>query len=267
MTLSLLNKIIFFLAANAFFLFSSNVNAESFDNLEKAFFTPEKVTILSVKENNPEIKRLSPQIGKLTNLKELTIMCMEALEDLPPEIGNLKKLEKLIIDNGNGCVMNVTIPASIGELKNLKILRLYGAIDPRDGNRPAPASKIKKLPNTMANLANLEELDLGRNGIKYVPPEVVSLKKLKKLSLDFNEIHEIPSFVGNLENLKLLSIRSNGGVNLPESLKNLNGLKVIMGNNALTLKNQEKLKNRFPNIIFDFTNEYDDDAANEEAVK
>lgn len=260
-----MNKFLFF--TFLFILSIGIVHAKSFDSFEQAFLNPENVTILTVQKNDPEIKNLSPKIGKLKNLKEFTIMCMEALEDLPHEIGNLKKLESFIIDNGNGCVMNVKIPASIGELKNLKILRLYGAIDPREGNTPAPPSRIKKLPKTITKLENLEELDLGRNGIKALPPEVASLKKLKKLSLDFNEIHEIPSFVGNLENLKELSLRSNGGVNLPESLKNLNGLKVIMGNNALTLKKQEKLRRIYPNIIFDFENDYDDAIANEDAAK
>lgn len=260
-----MNKYLFF--TFLFILSIEIVQAKSFDSFEQAFLNPENVTILTVQKNDPEIKHLSPKIGKLKNLKELTIMCMEALEDLPPEIGNLKKLESFIIDNGNGCVMNIKIPASIGELKNLKILRLYGAIDPREGNTPTPPSRIKKLPKTITKLENLEELDLGRNGIKALPPEVASLKKLKKLSLDFNNIDEIPSFVVNLKKLELLSINSNGKINLPDSLKKIKGLKINMGNNYLTLIDQERLKINFPNIIFNFTNEYDDDAANEKAAR
>src|SRR5881227_2650739 len=102
-------------------------HAESFDNLAQALASPEKVTSLSIKEYDPNIKHLPPKLGALVNLKELEISCLENLEDVPVEIGQLKKLEKLIIDNGNACLMNVSIPASI---TNLKVLRLFGALGP-----------------------------------------------------------------------------------------------------------------------------------------
>jgi Leucine-rich repeat (LRR) protein len=241
------------------------VGAESFDSLEKAVAAPERATTLSL--NDPHVKHLPAKLGTLTNLTELDISCLEELEDLPIEIGQLKKLEKLIIDNGNGCQMNVSIPASIGELTNLKVLNLNGAMDPTpsDTNSPIPASKIKTLPATIAKLQNIEELDLERDRLQSVPLPVASLKKLKKLDLDYNDVHELPSFVGELGNLQELSVRSNGGIKLPDSLSKLSGLKISMGNNYLKLRDQLELRRRFPNATFDFENEYDDDAANEES--
>jgi len=253
-----------------FFLISAIIaRAQSFDNLEQAFLTPEKVTHLSLNKFDPGIKHLPSQIGSLVNLKELEISCQENLEDLPKEIGNLKKLEKLIIDNGNGCQMNITIPSSIGQLQNLKILILYGAIDPREigSRKPVPPSKIKRLPEGIAKLQNLEELNLGRNGLQTVPVEIASLKKLKRLALDYNDIHHIPAFVGDLKNLQELSVRSNGGVKLPQSLKKLKGLKVSMGNNFLKLIDQKKLRSLYPNAVFYFDNEYGDASANEKSSK
>jgi Leucine-rich repeat (LRR) protein len=215
------------------------------------------------------MKHLPPELGALINLKELEISCFENLEDLPVEIGQLKKLEKIIIDNGNGCGMNVSIPASIGDLTNLKVLRLFGALDPREiGPRPVVVtSKIKPLPARIAKLQNLEELDLGRNGLQTVPPEISKLKNLKKLGLDYNDLHDIPSFVGELKNLRELSINSNHVIKLPESLSKLSGLKISMGNNFLKLKDQVELRRQFPGATFDFENEYDDVAANEEPPK
>jgi Leucine-rich repeat (LRR) protein len=233
--------------------------AEPFDNLAQALASPERVTSLSIKEYDPNIKHLPPKLGALTNLKELEISCLENLEDIPVEIGQLKKLEKIIIDNGNGCGMNVSIPASIGELTNLKVLRLYGALDPREIGSPAvPASKIKPLPATIAKLQNLEELDLGRNALQTIPPEIANLKNLKKLGLDFNDIHDIPSFIGELKNLRELSITANGGIKLPQSLSKLSGLRISMGDNCLKLKDQMELRRQFPSAIFDFENEYDE---------
>src|SRR5438874_5212752 len=127
---------------------TSIMHAESFDSFEQAFVAPEKVTTLSITKYDPVIKHLSSQLGTLMNLVEFDISCLENLEDLPSEIGDLKKLEKLIIDNGNSCQMNISLPESIGNLSNLKVLSLYGAIDTReiDSDKPTPPSKIKSLP-------------------------------------------------------------------------------------------------------------------------
>jgi hypothetical protein len=43
----------------------------------------------------------------------MDMSCLENAEDLPQEIRNLTKLEIVVIDNGNGCQMNISIPASI----------------------------------------------------------------------------------------------------------------------------------------------------------
>ena len=244
----------------------SITHAESFDSFEQAFVAPEKATTLSIEKYDPAIKHLPPQLGSLINLVELDISCLKHLEDLPGEIGNLKKLEKLIIDNGNGCVMNISLPESTGNLSNLKVLRLVGALDARgaDSDKPTRPSKVKSLAGTIGKLQNLEVLDLGGNGIKGIPSQIASLQKLKRLALDYNEIHELPAFVGNLKNLQELSVCSNGGIKLPKSLANLNGLKIFMGNNRLKIKDQEKLRGLFPKATFSFENEYDDSAANEE---
>jgi len=248
---------------------TSIMYAESFDSFEQAFVAPEKVTTLSIKEYDPAIEHLPSQLGTLINLVELDISCLENLEDLPREIGNLKKLEKLIIDNGNGCQMNVSLPESIGNLSNLKVLRLYGALDPTPSNtnEPIRPSRVKSLPGTIGKLQNLEELDLGRNRMKSIPSQIASLQNLKRLALDYNDIHELPAFVGNLKNLQELSVCANGGIKLPKSLSNLNGLKIFMGDNNVKIKDQEKLRRLFPKATFSFENEFDDSAANEETPK
>lgn len=239
----------------------------AFDSLEKALREPGKVRRLAIQGGvDPEAKHLPPGLGRLVNLEALELACLEKLVDLPEEIGQLQKLEELVIDNGNGCSMNVALPRSVGRLANLRVLRLYGALDARD-LESGRTGRAKALPDTLAELQRLEELDLGRNGIKSVPPQVASLRGLKKLSLDYNDIRQLPSFVGDLPNLRELSVNANGGITLPPSLSKLKGLQVFMGNNRLTLAAQRQLRTRFPNAVFSFENEYDDDAANQEAPK
>lgn len=234
-----------------------------FDSFEKALQTPEKVKCLTPTfEGDSNMRRLPPGLATLVNLEVFSFACLEQLEALPEEIGSLSKLEELIIDNGNGCVMNVSIPRSIGKLQNLRVLRLYGAID-SDGKR-----KIKRLPDTIANLRQLEVLDLGRNGLNALPPQIAALSNLKILRLDYNSLRSVPAFVGNFKNLEELSLNANKNISaLPRALSKRKGLSVSMGNNALKLKDQRSLRSRFPRIIFSFENEYDDERANEESSK
>jgi len=240
---------------------------EVFDSFEQAFRVPEKVKRLILLKEDPEMKHLPARLGTLVNLEVLELACLEKLQDLPNELGQLRKLEELVIDNGNGCAMNISVPRSIGQLVNLRVLRLYGALDPRGTGPGDTNGPTKSLPATLASLQRLEELDLGRNGIRFVPPQIASLRQLKKLGLDYNSLRDVPAFVGNLSNLQELSLNSNGGVRLPLSLAKVKGLQVRMGNNKLTLKDQRLLRNRFRNIVFSFENEFDDSSANQEVAE
>lgn len=272
------------LLASLLLLPAGQACAETYHNVEEALKNPNKVTILSITEADRELKHLPKDIGLLSHLKILEISCMEELMDLPKEIGNLTELEKLISNNGNGCVMNVKIPDEIGLLKNLKILELYGALDARSPNiTKTPLGLINPLPKSIGQLQNLQELNLGRNGLSVVPPAISTLAgtSLKRLNLEFNNLRTVPPFlglldqleelnldynrklrmipdeIGKLKNLKILSICGNMISELPHSLMQIKGLNVLMGNNSLTLKQQKKLHDGFPDIEFSFENDED----------
>lgn len=230
-----------------------------FDSLTKAFASPAKVKCLNPNFTEKELnmKTLPAKFGTLTNLEVFSFGCLEKLTTLPASIGNLTKMTELIIDNGNGCSMSVAVPQSIGKLQNLRVLRLYGAIE-----------SANLLPATIGELHNLEVLDLGRNGLTTVPASIAKLSNLKTLRLEYNALKAAPAFVGNFKNLEELSLDANENIKtLPASLAKRTGLKVSLGNNALKLRDQKTLQTRFPNITFSFENEYDDERANEEAKK
>ncbi|MDQ2745659.1 MAG: leucine-rich repeat domain-containing protein [Acidobacteriota bacterium] len=230
-----------------------------FDSFTEAFAAPERVKCLNPNFTEKELnmKTLPAKFGTLTNLEVFSFGCLEKLTTLPEAIGSLSKMTKLIIDNGNGCSMSVAIPASIGKLQNLRVLRLYGAIE-----------SAKPLPAAIGQLRNLEVLDLGRNGLTSVPTSIAALSNLKTLRLEYNALKAAPAFVGSFKNLQELSLDANENIKtLPASLGKLQGLKVSLGNNALKLRDQKALQTKFPNITFSFENEYDDARANEESSK
>src|SRR5205085_12291503 len=80
----------------------------------------------------------------------------------------------------------------------------------------------------------------------------------QKLNLAYNSMHELPDFIGHLTHLKYIDVSGNPRIKLPKSLAQLKGLTVDIGNNSLTLKDQAELHHLFPNVTFNFSNEFDD---------
>ncbi|MDD4964303.1 MAG: leucine-rich repeat domain-containing protein [Gallionella sp.] len=244
--------------------FQSGAYAVTFDSLELALFAPEQATELKIMSRK-DVDRIPPQLGSLINLERLDLSCLENLSALPSEIGKLEKLRSLTINNGNGCIMNVSIPENIGQLQNLVGLVLYGALDGRNALDGTGLSKPSKpLPKAISRLHALRSLELGRNGLNSVPPQVAALQELRYLGLHYNRITELPAFVGNLKHLQVLSLSGNPRMKLPLSLNKLPGLDINMGNNGFTLREQDALRKQFPHLFFSFRNEYEDGAANEE---
>jgi len=243
-----------------------NRTQPAFDsNLSVALANPEKTTELTF-DRNIQLPALPAELWTLTHLRKLNMPCLEGLKTLPPEIARLALLEELVFDCGNGGQMNITLPQEIGNLSHLTVLRLYGAMDPREvGEAPNQPHDFPPLPDSIRNLTGLRELDLGRNGLPTVPPQIAAFAKLESLDLSYNNIHELPEFMGNLKGLRRLSVMGNGGVRFPESMSRIRGLRVAAGNNFFDLKNQDLLRRRYPDITFDFENQFDDCAANEPA--
>jgi Leucine-rich repeat (LRR) protein len=107
---------------------------------------------------------------------------------IPPEIGQLRNLETLDINN---CVFeDGRLPPHIGQLRNLKNFRW------RDNNFPVI------LPTNIRFLTKLETLDIQTDNI---PPELSELKCLRFLVIcGNNKISFIPEL--SLPRLKVLSI-------------------------------------------------------------
>jgi internalin A len=213
---------------------------------------------LKISEQNVKVLK---DIGSRSDLEVLSISCIENLQSLPDSIGKLTGLKALTVaeGHGNGCSMNPLLPESLGNLRALEELILYGAQDPRGpGHMNA---EHHKFPSTMTQLTSLTYLDLGGNGYTEIPTFVKDLPRLKVLGFEYNELKEVPAFLSNLQALTTLKLFGNDLSDLPDFLNTLPKLTHIsLGQNCKITQHETKmkeLKKRFPKVTFDFTEEYD----------
>jgi len=116
--------------------------------------------------SNRNLKTLPPEIGSLSNLRELSLY-NNKLKTLPPEIGLLSNLQDLDLYSNR----IETLPPEIGSLSNLRHLYLND-------------NEIEVLPPEIGLLTNLERLFLQSNQIVTLPSEISYLTKLNILYLD-----------------------------------------------------------------------------------
>ena len=166
---------------------------------------------------------LPPEIGNLTNLRELVFRFNSLNGSLPPEIGNLTNL---IILNLSLNYLSGSLPPEIWNLTNLKYLDFYE--NDLSGN----------IPPEIGNLINLTKLDFYKNDLSgNIPPEIGNLNSLKYLDFYDNDLSgNIPSEIGNLTNLTELSLFNNDlSGNIPSEIGNLTNLKyLLLGQNQLS---------------------------------
>jgi len=155
--------------------------------------------------------------------------------------------------------MNPVLPESIGRLRTLEKLVLYGAQDPREGAQP---HQRHQFPLSMSQLKNLTYLDLGRNGLDQIPDFVKDLPRLRELGFEYNmNLKEVPPFLSGLRELTTLRLGGNGLRDLPDFLNDLPQLKLItLGENCAITQDEGKMKDlrrRFAKIDLEFEGEYD----------
>jgi Leucine-rich repeat (LRR) protein len=159
---------------------------------------PVIVKTLTINEENAFLLK---KLKDYQDLEALSIVCVESLQDIPDDIGQLGRLRELNLNNGNGCAMNPRLPESLGKLHALENLDLYGGQDPSpvgDHYGPQPTQR-HPFPKSMSQLTNLRYLDLRRNGLDEIPDFVKDLPNLKELGFDWNmQIKGLPRFLANL---------------------------------------------------------------------
>jgi Leucine-rich repeat (LRR) protein len=221
---------------------------------------PSRITTLTIREENASLLK---KLKEYQNLEVLSITCVESLQALPDDIGQLKKLRELSMNNGNGCAMNPKLPESIGSLHALEKLDLYGAQDPRPVGKhygPQPTQR-QEFPESMSQLQALTYLDLGRNGLEEIPAFVKNLIHLKELGFGWNmKVRNLPRFLGSLPELQTLRLDADGLTDIPDFLRGPKLSLITLGYNCIITTSAPKkkaLEQRFRGVKLDFEDEYD----------
>ncbi|WP_214114162.1 leucine-rich repeat domain-containing protein [Aequorivita echinoideorum] len=129
---------------------------------------------------------------------------------------------RLLFNNVNG-----TLPSSLGELENLKVLEL--SFNPISGAIPAELGNLKNLeilaingasltgeiPEELGNLSNLKQLHLSSNQLSgSVPQNVTNLKKIEVFNIFENRLSgNLPAGLAKCRNLKELIVAENNFTN------------------------------------------------------
>lgn len=163
---------------------------------------------------------LPERIEAATRFRDLNIAYLDysQLPSLPPEIGKLANLKKLILNENR----LTTVPPEIGNLKNLEVLSLWG-------------NQLTSLPPEIGQLSNLWHLHLGGNQLSTLPKEIGALKSLVYISINDNDLDSIPTTIGQLSNLESLHLNRNNIATLPVELGNLKHLtNLFLEDNPIT---------------------------------
>ncbi|MBD3352843.1 MAG: TIR domain-containing protein [Candidatus Lokiarchaeota archaeon] len=165
------------------------------------------------------IKKINENIKNLQGLGLLSLTD-NYLEDLPTSFGSLTNLQSLYL-SGN---VFKKFPTCVCELVNLKVLDFD---DDKTMAYGKDVNMIRRLPDSLSNLVNLERLIITNNGLTELPDIFGSLTRLSQLTLRKNKITDLPQSIGNLSNLEILDLRDNKLTEIPDFIKNLKSLMTL----------------------------------------
>jgi Leucine-rich repeat (LRR) protein len=229
----------------------------------------QRVTVLDL-QSLKLVGSISPHVGNLSFLRNLTLQNNTFHNEIPPEIGRLRRLQVLRLDNNT---ISGKIPSNLSSCTKLQVLRfsynlLTGEIPTMLGNLSKlrdfyiPKNNLTgSIPPSFGNLSFLEVFYVAYNNLggiipdsfgqltklSYfqvfgnrlsgtIPPSIFNLSFLEKFDVGVNQIQgRLPSDIGiTLPNIKAFSIFNNQFIgSIPVSISNASNLYALQlnGNN------------------------------------
>ena len=149
------------------------------------------------------------------------------------------------------------LPGAIGNLKNLKYLRLIGfeALPEEIAQLDSLETLVfmncsfTEFPKVLCKLKNLKALNIFSKSLERFPDELGNLSSLTHFDMRGTQVQELPDAIGNLSKLTSIQLCANENLKaLPDSIGNLTNLEKldIRGSDLKTLPtligNLDKLK-------------------------
>ncbi|KAL0076849.1 hypothetical protein J3Q64DRAFT_1771109 [Phycomyces blakesleeanus] len=183
-----------------------------------------------------KLKTLPVNIGLLHQLKILDVSS-NLLSEIPPELYHLTQLEVLVLSQNNLHSISRDMPLG---LRNLITLRISGNKITRITSRIKYWRKMRHLqlgsvyggnllsrvPNEIAEMQSLEELDISHNQIKALPSNM-QISTLEHLNVSSNQLESLPPSVAKCSKLKTLNVSKNHLTTLPADLVELSHLELL----------------------------------------
>jgi len=174
------------------------------------------------------------------------------LEQLPQNLAQLKNLKKIGL-SGNPQLNSPTTFALLAQMHNLEALDLF-------------YWNLNEVPSALLQLKNLKSLGLGSNphlNLDRVFAQLMELPCLESLSLYNNKLKTLPESILLLDHLKKIDLSDNNFEGLPKVIKELPQLRHIeLCDNQGTdywdhfwdIENEDarRLQKEFPNLIITF---------------
>lgn len=166
---------------------------------------------LTISEVN-DLKTLPDTLGRLHKVESLTIERMPLLEQLPKAIGKLKNLKHLCIHH---CPKLFELPQAIERFTELKTLDLRD-MNPFFAQLPTELMGLQKLEKLYLNGTDITELPKGigqlmelktfwvGDALLELPQEVAALTQLEELNLGKSVLKQLPEEVARLQRLRVL---------------------------------------------------------------
>ncbi|XP_075647313.1 putative LRR receptor-like serine/threonine-protein kinase At1g06840 isoform X3 [Castanea sativa] len=181
---------------------------------------------------------LSPELGRLSNLKILDFMWNNISGSIPKEIGSITSLELLLL---NGNQLTGPLPEQLGYLPNLDRIQ----IDQNQISGP--------LPKSFANLNKTKHFHMNNNLISgQIPPELSRLPSLAHFLLDNNNLSGyLPEEFFKLPNLQILQLDNNNfnGTTIPANYSKMSKLLKLSLRNC-SLQGPIPDFSQIPNLLY-----------------
>ncbi|XP_048133383.1 disease resistance protein RUN1-like isoform X2 [Rhodamnia argentea] len=212
-------------------------------------------------ENCDSLAEIDPSIGDVKRLVSLNLRYCGSLQVLPAQLGELRELEELLVDETDiqeipecigslvklktlsavGCRLLTRVPSSLRHLvnlltlnmKNCKILpQLLDSFQALGGLQRLSLEyccKLGRIPPSIAKLGELFELDLSHTIIDELPESMGELKKLKILRISHSKIKKLPRAIGELKSLQELHASGCSELEgqIPREISGLSSLKTL----------------------------------------